>query len=364
MAHASSLIPAPTNPADVKLNLQETDYGNFLQNEASPVLPAVVERCCRDKWVEEFNYIRAASTGPLAEFMDFIAAEYMIDNVLLLLKGTLVTPDVDPRVLIAKCHPLGRFDDGTLKSICAFENSARGYEELYTTVLIDTPVGRYFELYLQDQMAKRAVEGAAEVRSVLEEVPISTLENTVKKLYLEDFYAFCKSLGGETELVMGTILKARADAITISITLNSFDTFYNQPSHRTSSRRALYPSFGALYPEGIEALTRVEDEDGVSRVLERYPDYRRLWDDAPVDPDEGKQIDNAFFERNVLLCELAFEGQFHYGMFYAYVKLKEQEARNVRLICEMVVQGRRSESTKVVPVFSKSSWWRMLAHRY
>ena len=55
---------------------------------------------------------------------------------------------------------------------------------------------------------------------------------------------------------MGHILKVRADAISINITLNSFDTFYNQPSHRASSRKALYPSFGYLYPEGIEMLVR------------------------------------------------------------------------------------------------------------
>jgi hypothetical protein len=55
---------------------------------------------------------------------------------------------------------------------------------------------------------------------------------------------------------MSFILSARADSIAINITLNSFDTFYNQPSHRASSRKSLYPSFGTLYPAGTEALVR------------------------------------------------------------------------------------------------------------
>lgn len=208
----------------------------------------------------------------------------MIDNILLLLKGTLSDPDVDPKTLIARCHPLGAFDDATLKSICSFENSARGYADLYGTVLIDTPVGKYFEMYLQDQMAKRTVEGASEVRTVLTEAPIATLENTLKRLYLEDFHDYCQRLGGKTALQMGEILEARADATTISLTLNSFETFYNQASQRTSSRKALYPSFGRLYPDGTDLMSKVEDEDGLARALEKYPEYKRLWDSSPDDP--------------------------------------------------------------------------------
>jgi V-type H+-transporting ATPase subunit d len=39
--------------------------------------------------VTEFQIMRAHSVEPLSTFMDFITIEYMIDNVMLLLKGTL-----------------------------------------------------------------------------------------------------------------------------------------------------------------------------------------------------------------------------------------------------------------------------------
>ena len=56
-------------------------------------------------------------------------------------------------------------------------------------------------MYLQDQVEKKSLGGASEVRNILEEVPISTLEHTVMKLYLEDFYQFCLTLPAETAAV-------------------------------------------------------------------------------------------------------------------------------------------------------------------
>ena len=34
------------------------------------------------------------------------------------------------------------------------------------------------------------------VRNILDELPLSVLENSIMKLYLQDFHAFCMSLGG------------------------------------------------------------------------------------------------------------------------------------------------------------------------
>lgn len=344
---------------DVKMNLQETtDYGTFLQEEPPPLAPSAFEKRATAKWVSEFQHLRAHSSEPLSTFLDYITYEYMIDNILLLLKATLTSEEIDTEAVIAESHPLGRFKETTMKSIFAFSNSPSGYADLYATVLIDTPVGPYFSQYLQDQIEKKTIEGASEVRNILEEVPISTLENTIMKLYLEDFYAFCQAVGGETAEQMGHLLKTRADTIAINITLNSFDTFYNEPSHRLSSRKALFPAFGYLYPEGTDALSKVEDDDGVGRALAPYPEYRKLWDTAEVAEGGERLVDDAFFLRNVQIFERAFEGQFHFGMFYAYVKLKEQEVKNLVWICECLVQDQVHATSKLIPIFGKSAPWR------
>lgn len=57
----------------------------------------------------------------------------MIDNIMLLITGTLHEKDISE--LLEKCHPLGMFEDiGSL-------SLAHNISELYNTVLVDTPLG-------------------------------------------------------------------------------------------------------------------------------------------------------------------------------------------------------------------------------
>ncbi|POM75521.1 H - or Na -translocating F-type, V-type and A-type ATPase (F-ATPase) Superfamily [Phytophthora palmivora] len=81
---------------DVKLNLQETDYDQFLADESSGTIsPGLIQAGTTNKLVEEFNFLRAQAMEPLGQFLDYITYEYMIDNVILLLKGTLNGRDVN-----------------------------------------------------------------------------------------------------------------------------------------------------------------------------------------------------------------------------------------------------------------------------
>lgn len=340
---------------DVKLNMTESDYAEALA-DASTLTPNGLQKAAIDKLVTEFQYLRTQTVEPLSTFLDFITYEYMIENVMLLLKGTLSGRDINE--LIAQCHPLGMFKESTMRSIPTFENNAKGYSDLYQTVLVDTPVGPYFAMFLQESSDR--VGG--EVRNVLEEVEIEIIKSSLIKYWIEDFYQYVMKLGGDTASIMGEILRVRADTNAINITLNSFGTPLNEPGMRSSDRKCLYPAVGHLYPAGTAMLADVSDEDELGRVLELFPQYSTIWNIHVAGGGE-KSIDDAFYERDVQMLELAFESQMHFAVFYAYVKLKEQEIRNLVWITECILQAQKDEINKFVPVFSQHAPWRMSKRR-
>jgi len=185
---------------DVRLNLSESDYAEALADMNS-LSPTGLQKAAVEKLVTEFQYLRTQAVEPLATFLDFVTYEYMIENVMLLLKGTLSGRDINE--LIAQCHPLGMFKESTMRSIPTFDSTPRGYQDLYQTVLVDTPVGPYFSQFLKET-ADRGHAG-----NVLEEVEIEIIKSSLIKFWIEDFSSYVEKLGGENATIMGDLLKVR-----------------------------------------------------------------------------------------------------------------------------------------------------------
>lgn len=66
----------------------------------------------------------------------------MIDNVVMLISGALKGREISE--LLPRCHPLGAFDETAAVGI------ARTPSELYSAVLVDTPLGDHFSIPLHD----------------------------------------------------------------------------------------------------------------------------------------------------------------------------------------------------------------------
>ncbi|XP_028751643.1 V-type proton ATPase subunit d2-like isoform X2 [Neltuma alba] len=265
---------------DIKMHLSATEYGPYLQNEPSPLHTTTIVEKCTLKLVDDYKHMLCQATEPLSTFLEYITYGHMIDNVVLIVTGTLHERDVQE--LLEKCHPLGMFD--SIASLAVAQNM----RELYRLVLVDTPLAPYFSDCITSED--------------LDDMNIEIMRNTLYKAYLEDFYKFCQKLGGATAEIMSDLLAFEADRRAVNITINSIGTELTR-----DDRRKLYSNFGLLYPYGHEELAVCEDIDQVRAVMEKYPPYQSIF--AKLSYGESQMLDKAFYEEEVKRLCLAFEQQ-------------------------------------------------------
>jgi len=336
------------NLEDVKLALGDTDYLNVLQNQTI-LTPDIMVNKCRDKFVHEFKYMQSQATGALSTFLEFITYEHLIKSISFIISSLIKGADVE--TLLPKCHPLGRSPH--LKQIMTFENfdNADGLVELYRTVLVDTPVAPYFEKYFNAELKNEEKKDVHDIAKVYNEVEIDIIDNMLQKLWLEDFYAYTQTLGGETAIIMKELLEFEADKRAIAITLNSFLLNLNDPQHR-ATRQSLYCNFGTLYPEAtMKEFNTVSNMQQLAQKLEPYTVFQQLLRKAQL--EQNTSFLDQLLMHEVKLNRAAFDGQSHFAAFYAYTKLKTQEERNLRHIFNCIHQKRDPKDIRWINIFTQ-----------
>lgn len=292
-----------------------------MANVPAPLSTSIIQDKTFNKLIDEFRYIRAQAVEPLSQFLDYITYGYMIDNVALLITGTV--HERDKSEILERAHPLGWFD--TLPALSV----ATDVGTLYDTVLVDTPLAPYFkDCFSADE---------------LDDLNIEIIRNKLYKAYLEDFYEFCQKLPNPSDEVMTRLLQFEADRRAINISLNSIGTELSK-----EERLGLMPNFGTLYDPAGDQLSRADDVEQVKQIVENYggPQFSGLFDNT-----NHKSIEDHFYKQEMDLCKAAFTQQFTYSTIWAWMKTREQEVRNITWISECIAQNQRDRINNYISVF-------------
>lgn len=147
---------------------------------------------------------------------------------------------------------------------------------------------------------------------------------------------------------MDDLLKFESDCMTIQIIYNSLDIKgLSDARGREGERRKYINALGHLYPERDKLLTDADTFDKLKDAVKFTP-YEPMLSQVSDGPSKekgnefsssGRSIDDVMFVEKSKKLSMAFENQFHHGVFFAYLKLKEQEIKNIIWLAELVSIG-------------------------
>ena len=322
-----------SNLKDFKSVLIDTDYSDYVKDYTETDTSAL-KMLLKKKLADEIDQVQSVAGPELDKFIEMIRHKYMIDNVINIIEG--IKNKTDKNVIESRNEPLGYLKEisGLLKL------DYKKIEDLYEDVLIDTEVGVYFSKFLEEVLSASDNKNVATINNFLQALKPEEIKNYLKKIWLEYFYHFCKTLNPTTAEIMEDLLKYEADCQTIQIVYNSL-AYNNQ--FQEEERKKVIPYFGFLYPETTTQLIKCNSLEQLKQILQPFTDDYELVKEIP-DPkklDEFglqsglKTLDDLMFKESMKRYSIAFEQQFHFACFYAYIKIKEQEIKNIMLLADM-----------------------------
>ncbi|XP_020814016.1 probable V-type proton ATPase subunit d 2 [Drosophila serrata] len=307
---------------DVMISIIGTDYGNIFGGHGEPSVGLINMRL-QDRLRQQFDYIRCHSSEPLTTFMEYIRYPYMIDNIAMLIAG--LNNRRPMKRLLKMCHPLGVFDQlGAIELVTDLS-------ELFDCVLIDTPIAQFIPSDMP--------------RESLREIDVEIVRASLYRAYLEGFYTYCSSLGGSTAEVMTNLLAFEADRRAITIAVNALDSEIRPPH-----RKKMFPTCGHLPQVALDHLAYATDAEKIRDVCNMYDGYGKLFDIFDRDTDGMITLEDRFLMLEAKKNASSFLQQYHFGIFYSFIKLKQLECRNIVWISECISQRQTDKVNYYIPI--------------
>lgn len=249
-----------------------------------------------------------------------------------------VKNNIDTEILLKRADPLGEFEQ--LKNIRMVDGE--DYGSLYETVLIDLPIGRYFRQLLANEDASRSDQ----IAEAMKDYKPEKIKNMLKKIWLRELHTFVNEhLNATSKPILNDLIMFESDCMTIQVILNTLGSKAMTGPNKVTERERYINNIGYLVPDRIKQLIEADSLQKVKEAVSPFGDYAAMLE--PIqdlrDGDEGGDLDAGGPSIDEIMAKakskrwsMAFEDQFHFGVFFAYLRLKEQEIKNVVWLAELV----------------------------
>ena len=265
---------------DVSAAFAGTDYEEFLKSLKEEDT-TTLKNDLKKKLAHEIDYLQQVSGPELQKFIQLIRHRYMIDNVITILECNKNGSSTD--VIRSRMDDLGYLPE--IEGLLSMK--MQKIDEIYEEVLMDTEVGCYFFVFLEEESRKYENKNVSIMQNALKEIKPEKIKNSLKKIWLENFYLYCQSLEGMTRDIMMDLLEFEADCQSIQVVYNSiaFDS-----SSQEGERKKMIPFFGKLYPIVTDLMVKSNSFDSLKENLLNFPEYFNLVREAP-DPKKLDEFD-------------------------------------------------------------------------
>ena len=214
------------------------------------------------------------------------------------------------------------------------------------------PVGEYFRKFIDaiTDHLKNEQGGEKNERITVDEISQMINDNSaseikvmLKKIWLVSFHRWIMAnCNGGTKEQMDELLKAESDWETLQIIYNSFSRPEMNDAKGQAMRKKFFNTLGYLYPDRSQSLQDSKDFKEFQDRLQGsfYYDYFQRVPEPKAGADGPEIMENITIDdlqkRDLSKrYSLGFFGQFHYGVFYSFLKLKELEIANIVQLSEI-----------------------------
>lgn len=325
------------------LTTHSCEYGKTLENVAK-LSPSIIYSKCMNVLNGELDYILLQSNDKqIIQLINYFRIPFMIDNASLLLRfsiqhervefgGNDQTPieednnnnNGNTNEILDKCHPLGLFD-----SLCILKGPQTVFREVYFEILQESPLHQY----LVDVDQRVMIE---ELESVKD---IEIFTNILYRYYLDDFFNYCSNnLTGYSQIQMLQYVRLESDLRILNISLNSL----NCQRISSEDKMKMYCQCSSSFSQSqLSLLSKASSVEQIKQVVlqDCPPYYSELFATESIGPN----IDNWFIGKELQVLEQVFIDSFTPSIFFSYLKLKEQEIRNIYWIAECIEQNQSKE---------------------